>query len=72
MDSIITGNIVPCETARRLHRYISCTDDGNYNITQCKNSYCQCVNTTTGLQLSGSETFRIGSKPANYCRQCKK
>ena len=70
MNPITLAGVVSCETARRQYSYISCTNDGSYNMTQCRNKYCVCVNATTGEVFSGSETFRIGSKEANYCRQC--
>ena len=70
MNPITLAGVVSCKIAQRRYSYISCTNDGSYNVTQCRNKYCVCVNATTGEVLSGSETFRIGSKEANYCRQC--
>ncbi|XP_019848788.1 PREDICTED: uncharacterized protein LOC109580248 [Amphimedon queenslandica] len=63
------GRVISCKTARRFNRHISCLPDGSYNITQCRNNYCSCVNGTTRVPISGSLSFRVGSKPSNYCKK---
>ena len=56
---------------RKNYDYIQCERDGNFSPIQCKSDHCVCVNTTTGVPLSGGITFREGTRNETYCKKCK-
>ena len=59
-----------CRQERKYYNYIQCRD-GKFNPIQCESDRCVCVNTTTGVPLSGGITFREGTRNETYCKKCK-
>ena len=61
MFSAGTTDTLTCNQIEKIYDHISCEDDGSFSPIQCRNGYCVCVNTTTGIPLPGATTFRKNS-----------